>query len=245
MGDKIIIDPSQRIFVALDTSDLKHALDMARILKGRVGGVKIGKEFFTSHGPVGTKLIADEGLPIFLDLKFHDIPNTVSGAVRASISLAPLILNVHAAGGRTMMVAARNAAAEEANLQGVDRPLILGVTVLTSLDENDFEDIGLSSSTSDQVRRLASLAQESGLDGVVCSAAEIELLRKHCGTEFKLLTPGIRPSWADIGDQKRIVSPLFAVAQGADFLVIGRPITSAVDPIKAINRIVDELQNDG
>ena len=236
---------AQHIFVALDTSDLTRALDLAKMLKGRIGGVKIGKEFFTAHGPAGTKMIADEGLPIFLDLKFHDIPNTVAGAVRASVSLKPHILNVHAAGGRAMMETARDAAAEEANSRGVDRPLILGVTVLTSLDQGDLKQIGLSSSTNDQVRRLASLAQESGLDGVVCSASEIELLRTHCGKEFKLLTPGIRPGWADIGDQKRVVSPLFALSQGADFLVIGRPITCSEDPVMAISRIEHELQRDG
>ena len=236
---------TQHIFVALDTRDLTHALDLAKMLKGRIRGVKIGKEFFTAHGPTGTKMIADEGLPIFLDLKFHDIPNTVAGAVRASVSLKPLMLNVHAAGGRAMMESARDAAAEEANSQGVDRPLILGVTVLTSLDEKNFEEIGLSSSTNDQVRRLATLAQESGLDGVVCSASEIELLRTHCGKEFKLLTPGIRPGWADTGDQKRVVSPLFALSKGADFLVIGRPITCSEDPVMAISRIEHELQHDG
>ena len=245
MRDKVPIKPAQHIFVALDTSDLAHALDLAKMLKGRVGGVKIGKEFFTSHGPAGTRMIADEGLPIFLDLKFHDIPSTVAGAVRASISLKPFILNVHAAGGRAMMESARDAAAEEADLQGIDPPLILGVTVLTSLDQGDFKEIGLSGSTNDQVRRLASLAQESGLDGVVCSASEIELLRTHCGKEFKLLTPGIRPDWADVGDQKRVVSPLFALSQGADFLVIGRPITCSQDPVMAINRIEHDLQNDG
>ena len=237
--------PAQHIFVALDTSDLKHALKLAQMLKGRVGGVKIGKEFFTTHGPAGTRMIPDEGLPIFLDLKFHDIPNTVAGAVRASISLKPFILNVHAAGGKAMMESARDAAAEEADSQGIDPPLILGVTVLTSLDQGDFKEIGLSSSTNDQVRRLASHAQESGLDGVVCSASEIELLRTHCGKEFKLLTPGIRPDWADVGDQKRVVSPLFALSQGADFLVIGRPITCSQDPVMAISRIEQELQHDG
>ena len=239
------IKPAQHIFVALDTSDLVHARKLARMLKVRIGGVKIGKEFFTSHGPAGTRMIVDEGLPIFLDLKFHDIPNTVAGAVRASISLKPFILNVHAAGGRAMMESARDAAAEEANSQGVDRPLILGVTVLTSLDEADFKEIGLSGSTNDQVRRLANLAQESGLDGVVCSASEFELLRKHCGKEFKLLTPGIRPSWSDVGDQNRVVSPSFALSQGADFIVIGRPITSSEDPVTAVSQIEHELQHDG
>ena len=131
---------AQHIFVALDTSNLEHALKLAQMLKGRIGGVKIGKEFFTSHGPAGARMIADEGVPIFLDVKFHDIPNTVAGAVRASISLKPFILNVHAAGGRAMMESARDAAAEDANSQGVDRPLILGVTVLTSLDERNFKE---------------------------------------------------------------------------------------------------------
>jgi len=238
------IEPAKRIFVALDTNDLSRGLDLARMLKGKVGGIKIGKEFFTANGPAGAKKIVAEGLPVFIDLKFHDIPNTVAGAIRATISLKPFILNVHAVGGRAMMEAARTAASEESLFQGVERPLVLGVTVLTSLDEADLKDIGVNYPPGEQVKRLAELAQESGLDGVVCSAAEVEALRAHCGPDFKLLTPGIRPSWAAVGDQKRIVTPSVAISNGSDFLVIGRPITGADDPAAAATLIARELHNE-
>ena len=245
MSNDSNIDPIKRVFVALDTSDFNHGLKLAQTLKGKVGGIKIGKEFFTAYGPAGTKKIADTGLPLFLDLKFHDIPNTVAGAVRASISLNPFLLNVHATGGRAMLEAAKDAAAEEAQLRGIERPLILAVTVLTSLDETDFKEIGFNNSSDDQVRRLASLAQESGVDGVVCSAREIETIRVTCGKNFKILTPGIRPRWATSGDQKRVVSPSTALSKGADYLVIGRPITSSDDPIAAVRSLEIELNNDG
>ena len=238
------IEPAKRIFVALDTTDLCQGLDLVRMLKGRVGGIKIGKEFFTAHGPAGAKKIVMEGLPVFLDLKFHDIPNTVARAVRATISLNPFMLNVHAMGGRAMMEAARVAAKEESQFQGVKRPLILGVTVLTSLDETDLNDIGVHCSPVEQVKRLADLAQQSGLDGVVCSAAEVQVLRKHCGPDFKLVTPGIRPRWAIDGDQKRVVTPSVAISSGSDYLIIGRPITSAEDPAAAATLIASELYNE-
>ncbi len=239
------ISPEQRIFVALDTTDLARGLELARSLKGLVGGMKIGKEFYTALGPVGARQILAEGMPVFLDLKFHDIPNTVAGAVRAAMPMAPTILDIHAAGGRAMMDAARDAAAEEAESLGVDRPLVLAVTVLTSLDASDLADIGVGGEPVDQVKRLASLAQESGMDGVVCSAAEIEPLRAECGPDFKLLTPGIRPTWAVAGDQKRVVTPADAVARGSDYLVIGRPITGADDPAEAARKIGDELVDGG
>lgn len=245
MSNDSNIDPIKRVFVALDTSDFNHGLKLAQTLKGKVGGIKIGKEFFTAYGPAGTKKIADTGLPLFLDLKFHDIPNTVAGAVRASISLNPFLLNVHATGGRAMLEAAKDAAAEEAQLRGIERPLILAVTVLTSLDETDFKEIGFNNSSDDQVRRLASLAQESGVDGVVCSAREIETIRVTCGKNFKILTPGIRPRWATNGDQKRVVSPFTALSKGADYLVVGRPITRSDDPIAAVRSLEIELNNDG
>lgn len=235
--------PHNKIFVPLDTRDLKQALGWARGLRGLVGGMKIGKEFFTALGPQGAQTIVDEGIPLFLDLKFHDIPNTVAGAVRAALPLKPFILNVHAAGGRMMMEAARDAAGDEAANLGLTRPLVLAVTVLTSLDDGDLDDIGVAGSSLDQVQRLAGLAQSSGLDGVVCSAAEIEALRRQCGPEFKLLTPGIRPAWAAAGDQKRVVTPADAVRRGSDFLVIGRPITGADDPAAAARRIADELND--
>ncbi|MDP6927174.1 MAG: orotidine-5'-phosphate decarboxylase [Rhodospirillales bacterium] len=234
-----------RIYVPLDTPDLEKALDISSRLKGLIGGVKVGKEFFTALGPAGVADISALGMPLFTDLKFHDIPNTVAGAVRSAMRMKPAILNVHAAGGQAMMAAARDAAAEEADKLGCARPLVLAVTVLTSLDDQDLNGIGVPGGTLEQVRRLARLTQESGLDGVVCSAAEIAALRKECGPEFKLLTPGIRPTWSVTGDQKRIVTPSDAVKRGADFLVIGRPITGADDPAEAARLIAEEIENGG
>ena len=239
------LKPENRIFVALDTIDLDRGLELARGLKGLVGGMKIGKEFFTALGPEGVRKIQEVQMPIFLDLKFHDIPNTVAGAVHAAIPLRPAILNVHAAGGRAMMEAARDASAAESHRLGVQKPLVLAVTVLTSMDADDLADIGVGGRSVDQVKRLAALTQESGLDGVVCSANEIGPLRDQCGPTFKLLTPGIRPSWAVAGDQKRVMTPADAVMRGSDYLVIGRPITKADDPAEAARRIGMELANAG
>ncbi len=228
--------PSKRIFVALDTSDLDHALALGRDLAGHVGGVKVGKEFFTALGPDGVRAVAGLGFPVFLDLKFHDVPATVSRAVKAAAALKPFIINVHASGGGKMMRAVAEAVGD-----GSERPLVLAVTVLTSLGDDDLAAIGIAGSSETQVLRLARLAKESGLDGVVCSALEAEALRAAMGSDFKLVTPGIRPEWAAADDQKRITTPAQAVALGADYLVIGRPITGAADPADAARRIADEL----
>ncbi len=235
------MNPIERIFVPLDTPDLDRGLALVRQLKGLIGGVKIGKEFFTALGPQGVVKVAELGMPLFLDLKFHDIPNTVAGAVRSGVHLRPLIVDVHTQGGRAMMAAAADAARDEAAKLKIARPLVLGVTVLTSLDASDLADIGVAAGTQDQVVRLARLAQASGLDGVVCSGEEIVPLRAALGAGFKLLVPGIRPAWSDAGDQKRILTPGEAVKRGADFLVIGRAITDAPDPRAAAQRIADEI----
>ena len=227
--------PSDRIFVALDTTDLDRALALGRGLKGFIGGVKVGKEFFTALGPAGVGALGELGLPVFLDLKFHDIPATVAGAVRAALALKPFIINVHASGGAEMMQAAVEAA------DGPDRPLMVAVTVLTSLADEDLAATGVAGDAAAQVLRLAQLAKRSGLDGVVCSAREAEALRAALGDDFKLVVPGIRPQWAAADDQKRIVTPAEAVAKGADYLVIGRPITAADDPADAARRIAAEL----
>jgi orotidine-5'-phosphate decarboxylase len=232
-----MLHPHERTFVALDTTDLAYALDLANALSGHVGGMKVGKEFFTACGPDGVRAVTDCGMPVFLDLKFHDIPNTVAGAVKASLALSPCMVTVHACGGETMM----RAAAQSAEAAGEGRPMVLGVTVLTSMDESDLQGIGVESSVPDQVLRLASLAQFSGMDGVVCSAREVEDLREHLGKEFKLVVPGIRPQWASSDDQKRIVTPAAAIAIGADYLVIGRPITGAGDPVEAADKIAAEI----
>ncbi len=232
--------PKNRVFVALDTPDVERAAGLVEALRGEVGGIKIGNELFTAQGPDGVRAVAG-GERLFLDLKFHDIPNTVAGAVRSATRLRPFCLTLHAAGGRAMMQAAAAAAREAAEELEVARPRLLGVTVLTSLDRDDLEAVGQPGSTADQVRRLAGLAQEAGLDGVVCSPREIEILRADRGVDFILLVPGIRPAWAASGDQKRVTTPGDAIAAGADFLVIGRPITAQADPRAAARRIAEEL----
>ncbi len=235
------MNPINRIFVPLDTPDLERGIALVRQLSGLVGGVKIGKEFFTALGPQGVIRIAEFGMPLFLDLKFHDIPNTVAGAIRSGVHLRPVIVDVHSQGGRAMMASAAEAARDEAAKLNIARPLVLGVTVLTSLDASDLNDMGVAGSTEVQVVRLARLAHASGLDGVVCSGEEIVPLRAALGSDFKLLVPGIRPAWSVAGDQKRILTPGEAVRRGADFLVIGRAITDASDPRAAAQRIADEI----
>lgn len=234
------MDPKDRILVGIDTPDLQRAEKIVRSVAGRVGGVKIGKEFFTAQGPDKVRqIVGDQKL--FLDLKFHDIPNTVAGALRSSLGMKPAIVNVHASGGRAMMKAAAQAAQEEADKLGVAKPLVIGVTVLTSLDDEDLASVSQQGPAAAQVERLAALAQSCGLDGVVCSPHEIAALRRLCGPDFKLIVPGIRPTWAPVGDQKRIMTPAEAVAEGADYIVIGRPINAASDPAEAADRIAEEL----
>ena len=233
--------PDNPIFCAVDTPAIDAAVHMAHTLRGLVGGVKLGLEFFGAHGPAGVRRIADEGHPIFLDLKLHDIPNTVASAVRALVPLQPAFLTLHAAGGRAMLEAAVHAARDAADEHHVPRPRLLGVTVLTSLDEDDLHDVGQDPSPVRQADRLAFLAQDAGLDGVVCSALEIAHLRRRHGAGFLLVVPGIRPSWTTQDDQKRVTTPEEAVDLGASVLVIGRPITRATDPAEAARRIVADL----
>ncbi len=225
------------IFCAIDTTDIQRARVLSRAVGENVGGLKIGLEYFYATGAEGYRAIAESGLPIFLDLKLHDIPNTVAGGIRSILPLKPAIVNVHAAGGKAMMQAAVMAAREA----GAARPLVIAVTVLTSLDATDLSRIGVSGNPSEQVRRLAGLAAEAGLDGVVCSAHEIELLRRDVGPDFKLIVPGIRPVGSAVGDQKRIMTPPQALSLGADILVIGRPITEADDPGAAASDIAASL----
>lgn len=232
--------PQDRLYVALDTHDFGRAESLARAVEGVAGGVKLGKEFFTAHGPEGVRAVAG-GKRLFLDLKFHDIPNTVAGALRAAAHLRPALVNVHVAGGRAMMEAAVEAAREGAEDTGVAPPRLLGVTVLTSLDDGDLEAVGQRPPVRDQVRRLAALAADCGLDGVVCSPREVAMLRADLGPDFMLVVPGVRPAWAAGGDQKRVATPQAALADGADVLVIGRPVTAAADPAAAARRIAAEL----
>ena len=229
--------PTNPVFCALDTVDLRQALDWARAVKPYVGGLKIGMEFFNANGPEGVKAIVALGLPVFADLKLHDIPNTVAGGVRGIAPLGVAMLNIHASGGFAMM----RAAAEEARRAGAKRMKILGVTILTSLDQQDLRAVGMNGTPEDQVLRLAQLAKDAGLDGVVCGSHEIAPLRTALGREFILVVPGIRPAGAVLVDQKRVMTPFEARALGADVLVIGRPITAASDPAAAARVIHDEL----
>jgi orotidine-5'-phosphate decarboxylase len=220
------------IFVAIDTRDVHHAAALARDLCGIVGGMKLGLEFFCANGHEGVLRIAEHRMPIFLDLKLHDIPNTVAKAVEAIAPLAPPILTVHAAGGREMMAAAKAAAPAGTK--------VVGVTVLTSLDGHDLVAIGVAGSPADQVKRLAELAQEAGLDGIVCSGEEVAGARAAWPEGF-FVVPGVRPAGAEIADQKRVVTPRQAMDDGASVLVIGRPITAANDPARAAREIMASL----
>lgn len=230
--------PASRIFVSIDTPEIDAARGLAERLTGLVGGVKLGLEFFCGQGPAGIRAVmGGVRLPLFLDLKLHDIPNTVAAAVRAVLPLQPAFLTIHTGGGPAMM----RAAAEAASMTDLPRPRLLGVTVLTSLDDDDLVAVGQGVPVLDQARRLAALARSSGLDGIICSPAEVAALRAECGDDFVLMVPGIRPAGSAVGDQKRVMTPRDAVEQGADFLVIGRPITQAPDPAEAARAIVGEL----
>jgi len=224
------------VFVALDTPDLRHALALSKAVRSYVGGLKVGVEFISANGPAGMREIAALGLPVFADVKFHDIPNTVAGAAREIARLGVSTFNVHASGGADMMRAAKEAAAS------VDPKVnVIAVTVLTSVADQDLRAIGQGDSVALQVERLARLAQEAGLDGVVCSPREIEVVRRACGSEFLIVTPGVRPAGAALADQRRVTTPLEAVRAGADILVIGRPITAAADPVAAARAIAEEV----
>ena len=233
--------PANPIFCAIDTPSPATALRLADQVLPHVGGLKLGLEFFNANGPDGVGAITALGSPLFLDLKLHDIPNTVAGGIRSATALAPDFITLHASGGRAMMRAAADAATEAASEHDVARPRLLGVTVLTSLDGDDLLAVGQDPSVADQVDRLAVLARESGLDGIVCAPTEIVRLRALCGPGFTLMVPGIRPAGADRGDQKRVMTPSEAIAAGADHLVIGRPITRADDPAAAARDIADGL----
>jgi orotidine-5'-phosphate decarboxylase len=221
--------------VALDTPEISRAQELARMLKGQVGMVKIGMEFFYAHGPRGYEAVAGLGIPVFLDLKLHDIPNTVASALKSLLRLSPVpaIINVHAAGGSDMMKAANDA------VEG--RCKLIGVTVLTSLSNTDIEAVGFARGTDEQALLLAKLTHQAGLDGIVCSALDLAKVRAELPRTFLTVVPGIRPADATVQDQKRVMTPKQAVAAGADILVIGRPITGAADPAKAARDILASL----
>jgi orotidine-5'-phosphate decarboxylase len=218
---------ADRLIVAVDTTDAVRAAALARAVAPHCGLIKLGLEFFTANGPAGVRAIGER--PIFLDLKLHDIPNTVAGAVRAVLPLAPRMLTLHAAGGTAMIAAARDAA----EAAGASRPMLLGVTVLTSLDAAALAATGVADEPSRQVVRLGRLAVAAGADGLVCSAHEVAVLRAELGPGVALVVPGIRPAGSAAGDQARTMTPRAAMEAGADWIVVGRPITGAADPAHA------------
>ena len=229
-------DGGPRIIVALDFPRADAALAMAARLAPERCRVKVGNELFTRAGPAVVEALHARGFEVFLDLKFHDIPNTVAGACRAAAELGVWMVNVHAGGGIAMLEAARAAVGD-----GAGAPLLIAVTVLTSLDEADLAELGVHAHPSSQAVRLAALAQSCGLDGVVCSPADLERLRESVPADFLAVTPGVRPAGAQAGDQKRIATPASALAMGATHLVIGRPITAAGDPLAALAAIEEEI----
>ncbi|KTF18151.1 orotidine-5'-phosphate decarboxylase [Pseudoalteromonas sp. H105] len=233
------LDQSKKVLIALDYDDQQTALNFVKQLSPDTCRLKVGKEMFTYFGPAFVKELIDLGFDVFLDLKFHDIPNTVAKAVTAAAKMGVWMVNVHASGGVEMMTKAKQALEQF----GDDAPLLIAVTVLTSMDAAELSRLGVDKTPEEQVIYLAKLAKESGLDGVVCSAQEAKKLKAELGEEFKLVTPGIRPAGSDAGDQKRIMTPKQAIEDGSDYLVIGRPITQAADPVATLKEINDSLKD--
>ena len=226
----------EKIIVAIDTIDTNEALRLAKTIPD-AGALKLGLEYFCFNGPEGIKLISKTGAKIFLDLKFHDIPNTVAGAIKAILHLQPYMLTVHLSGGYDMVMRANDIVSEYCLKNAIKKPKILGVSVLTSLDDNDFPVLGIKGRVEDQVIRLAKLADSADLDGLVSSAKELKIIRKELGSKLILVTPGIRLMDGQVNDQKRIVTPSQAINDGANFLVIGRPITASKDPGASLEHI--------
>lgn len=226
-----------RIIVAMDYDNVDDCLTMARRLSPDYCRLKVGKELFTRSGPAVVEQLTELGFDVFLDLKFHDIPNTVAGAVRAAADLGVWMVNIHASGGERMMQAAREALDKNSGR----RPLLIGVTVLTSMTEEDLRATGVERDPMAQVQHLAQLSRQSGLDGVVCSAQEAGALRKHLGDDFCLVTPGIRPAGTSTDDQRRTLTPQEAMAAGSHYLVVGRPVTQAPDPVQRCREIADSI----
>ena len=233
-----------QLLVALDVESGERAMQLVAALQGLAGGFKVGNRLFTSEGPALVRRIADSGARVFLDLKYHDIPNTVEQAVEAAVGTGAWMINVHASGGRAMMQAASRAAHDTSAKIGRPAPLMIGVTVLTSMDQDALRSIGVDRPVLDQVIALARLTQQAGLHGVVASAQETPAIRTACGPDFRIVTPGIRGASAGVeqNDQSRTMGPADAIKAGANYIVVGRPIIAAVDPRGAAAAIVDELR---
>lgn len=232
-------DARSKIIFALDFDTFNAAKHWVSVLAGRVGMFKVGKQLFTAHGPDIVRMIENFGAGVFLDLKYHDIPNTVAMASREAARLKVKLFNVHALGGYEMM--ARTAEMLKSECPEGDRSRVLAVTILTSSSEETLRGVGIDRPVEEMVVRLARLAKRAGIDGVVASPREVPLIREACGPDFLIVTPGVRPSFASVDDQKRVMTPAEAVAAGSDYLVIGRPISAAADPLQAVEAIVDEI----
>ncbi|OBX08534.1 orotidine 5'-phosphate decarboxylase [Gallibacterium salpingitidis] len=227
-----------KVIVALDYETRKEAMQLVDQLDPSLCRLKVGKEMFTTLGTEFVKELQNRHFDVFLDLKFHDIPNTVARAVRSAADLGVWMVDMHASGGLRMMEAAKKILEP----YGKDAPILIAITVLTSMEEADLLQIGVNTSPEEHVIRLARLSQRAGLDGVVCSPQEVEILRQRCGNDFKLITPGIRPEGSQLGDQRRVMTPREAIEAGSDYLVIGRPITQAADPIAVLKQINASIQ---
>ncbi len=227
----------KRLICAIDLSRIDRARDISQRLRPELAAIKLGLEFFTAYGLEGVKRVSENKISTFLDLKLHDIPTTVAKAIRNIVTQEISMVTVHALGGKNMCEAALLAAGEEAARKNIEKPKILGVTVLTSHSKAILESTGITGSIIDQVLRLAEIAKKSGLDGVVCSAHEVEAIKKNLGNDFLTVVPGIRPEGTKLNDQERTMTPMEAVKRGADYLVIGRPITEAEDPLKVAKDI--------
>lgn len=235
----------ERLIVALDVDNLDQAKELVRLLAREVGMFKIGKQLFTHAGPQAVRLIQDLGGEIFLDLKFHDIPNTVAKAAIEATRLGVKMFNVHASGSLEMMRTTAKEVERVCRRAKLRRPIMLAVTVLTSLGQDDLQRVGVEHKVADQVVRLALLTKEAGMDGVVASPHEVADIREACGRRFVIVTPGIRPSEANRNDQQRVMTPSQAIRSGVDYIVVGRPILEAKDPVKAARAIVAEMEDDG
>ena len=238
-----LLPPSERLIVALDEADATTALDMVRRLEGLVSRFKVGLQLFCSAGPGIVERLAQRGVQVFLDLKLHDIPNTVRGALEACVQPGVFLVNVHAAGGRAMLLAAAEAVRGRAEHLGIPAPQLLGVTMLTHLHEADLEEVGFAEKSTVLVPRLARVCLDAGLDGVVASPREVRVIRAETGFSFVIVTPGIRPQGTEEDDQARTDTPTRALRAGASYLVVGRPITRAADPVKAAQTIMREMED--
>lgn len=234
---------NNRIIFALDVGDMDSAKNWVKMLKGHVWWFKVGLELFTAVGPDVVTLIKDNGIRCFLDLKFHDIPNTVAGAVRSVARTGADMMTIHLSGGRAMVKAALKAAQDESIKLEIERPNIVGVSVLTSLSGDDLHEIGIDKSPGEHAAHLARFASSCGLDGLVCSAEDLPHVRHEVPKTLTLITPGIRPAWSAKGDQKRIATPSSALKAGADLLVIGRPISESTNPVQAVEKIISEMES--